>query len=134
MHPPSLRKPWPQLPRLYLPPRESFESSVKGSASFQLCMPPLRTGTRLKSVGRLVGGSGTRIALFTALPSPIRSSGRPVRTKDNVCTPYRIRTDDLRLERAVSWATRRTGLVGRRIIRGGPPSAQMPVAAQRLQG
>ena len=24
-------------------------------------------------------------------------------------TPYRIRTDDLRLERAVSWATRRTG-------------------------
>jgi uridine kinase len=27
-------------------------------------------------------------------------------------TPYRIRTDDLRLERAVSWATRRTGREG----------------------
>src|SRR6202023_2813870 len=31
---------------------------------------------------------------------------------DHCGTPYRIRTDGLRLERAVSWATRRTGLEG----------------------
>src|SRR6202035_4389789 len=31
---------------------------------------------------------------------------------DHCGTPYRIRTDGLRLERAVSWATRRTGPEG----------------------
>src|SRR2546421_1890946 len=50
-------------------------------------------------------------------------------------TPYRIRTDDLRLERAVSWATRRTGLrrlgAGRR--RAGAAGANYTAAAAELR-
>src|SRR6202035_4007153 len=41
---------------------------------------------------------------------------------DHCGTPYRIRTDGLRLERAVSWATRRTGPEG-------PGSYQRPESA-----
>src|SRR6202035_5633697 len=41
---------------------------------------------------------------------------------DHCGTPYRIRTDGLRLERAVSWATRRTGPEG-------PGSYQRPKSA-----
>jgi hypothetical protein len=43
----------------------------------------------------------------------VAANMRRSRTRDSHVTdsgtPYRIRTDDLRLERAVSWATRRTG-------------------------
>src|SRR5205807_358777 len=47
-----------------------------------------------------------------AMAAPSRSQGGDPSSRGAAVrrsTPYRIRTDDLRLERAVSWATRRTG-------------------------
>ena len=78
------------------------------------------------SLGQLLDGDDTdvreRKAIVQKLIADIRVESRdhiiptfrvapsyPGSHCERTGTPYRIRTDDLRLERAVSWATRRTG-------------------------